>query len=262
MKYLAIVQARSNSTRLPKKVLLKVNGKSLLAYEIERIRLAKKVDKIVVATTVNSEDDDVEALCKEISVDCFRGSENDVLDRYYQCSLLYPEYDGILRLTGDCPLIDPDVIDEVIAFFERGNYDFVNNAEDKKETYPDGLDTEIFSKKALHDAAQNATAVSDREHVVLYMIANEQNKIGYVQAPYDFSHIRMTVDNEEDFSVVKFLIENSKITDRYMKYISILTKYPNIMMKNMHIKRNEGLEKSLVEDNRDGFGKVRNQVEG
>lgn len=247
-KTLCVIQARMGSTRLPGKVLLKVKGVPLLEYEIRRVKQAKKVRKIVVAATDKKEDDKIEAMCRKINIDCFRGSENDVLDRFYRCSLRYPAYDNIMRLTGDCPLVDPKIIDQVIVFFEKGKYDFANNAETGRETFPDGIDIEIFKRSALHIAAKEAKLKSEREHVVPYMINSSKFKQGYLSAEYDFSHIRLTVDNQEDFEVVKFLISSSKAEDGYMHYISVLTKNPRVMLGNTHLKRNEGFLKSLQED--------------
>jgi spore coat polysaccharide biosynthesis protein SpsF (cytidylyltransferase family) len=246
IKTLCIIQARMGSTRLPGKVLLKIGGVPLLEYEIKRIEQVKKVDKIVVATTVNKQDDKIEKLSKKIGVACFRGSENDVLDRYYQCALKYPQYGNIIRITGDCPLIDPEVIDGVITFFDENDFVYACNVE--PPTFPDGMDMEIFKKSAIVKAAKEAKLVSEREHVTPYIRNKMKIRKGNFANQYDFSHFRLTVDNKEDFEVIKFLIENSKITDGFMKYISLLTKNSEIMAKNMHIVRNEGYLKSLKND--------------
>ena len=243
---IAIIQARMGSTRLPGKVLKKVGGVTLLEYEIKRLKRAKKINKIVVATTISKKDDRIEKLCRQIGVAFFRGSENDVLDRYYQCAIKYPQYKNIVRITGDCPLIDPAVIDEVISFFEKNDFDYASNVE--PPTFPDGMDIEIFKHSALKTAAQKAELISDREHVTPYIRREKGFKRGNFEAGTDFSHLRLTVDNPEDFEVVTFLIKNSMITDSYVKYISLLTKNPEIMAKNMHLIRNEGYLKSLRND--------------
>jgi len=245
-KNLCIIQARMGSTRLPNKVLKKVAGVTLLEHEIKRVKQAKKIDKIVVATSIKKEDRQMENLCKKIKIDCFRGSEDDVLDRYYQCAQKYPEYNNIIRITGDCPLIDPKVIDQVINFFEKNNFDYTSNT--IKETYPDGMDIEIFKREALEISAKNAKLASEREHVTQYMIKNKRFKKGNYSALSDWSHIRLTVDEPADFAVIKFLIKNSQRTASYLDYISLLTKNPEIMLKNMHIIRNEGFLKSLKGD--------------
>ena len=245
-KNLCIIQARMGATRLPGKILLKVDSISLLEYEIKRVQQAQNVHQIVIATSNQKQDDQVEEFCKEINIPCFRGSENDVLDRYYQCSLKYPEYNNIIRITGDCPLIDPQVIDEVIDLFSKTKSDYASNV--LKETYPDGMDIEIFSKKALIESAKEANLKSEREHVTLYIRNNERFKKVNLEAPQNSGNFRLTVDNQEDYEVIKFLIQNSKITDEYEKYIELLIKNPQIMKLNMDIQRNEGLIKSLKND--------------
>jgi len=244
--YLCIIQARISSTRLPGKVLKKVNGITLLEYEIKRVKKSKKIDKIVIATSDKKVDDIIERFCKKISINCFRGSEEDVLDRYYQCTLKYPKFKNIIRVTGDCPLIDSKVIDKVLVFFEKGKYDYASNV--LEETYPDGMDIEVFSKPALEDAARNAMLLSEREHVTLYIRNNKKFKKGSIKAKKDYSGFRLTVDNQDDLAIIRFLIKNTEPNANFLDYISLLTKNPKIMLKNMHIIRNEGLLKSLKED--------------
>lgn len=245
---LCVVQARTGSSRLPGKVLLKVGSDSLLEYELKRIKQSKFIDKIVVATTTGANDDIIEKLCEKNKVDCFRGSEKDVLARYYQCSLKYPKFANIVRITGDCPLIDSAIIDKVIDLFLKNKLDYASNVE--KETFPDGLDVEIFKREALKEAAQTAKLASQREHLTLYIRQTKKYKKGNLSSEYDFSHFRLTVDEPEDYEVIKFLVENSDLHDGYMKYISLLTKNPDIMFKNSHIIRNEGLLKSLKHDHK------------
>jgi spore coat polysaccharide biosynthesis protein SpsF len=234
------------ATRLPGKVLKKVKGITLLEYEVKRVGCAKKISKIIIATSDKKADDKIEKFCKEIKIDCFRGSENDVLSRYYECASQYPEYKNIIRITGDCPLIDAVVVDEVIKFYEKGKYDYASNV--LKETYPDGMDIEVFSRKALEESDENAKLISEREHVTLYIRNNKKYKKGNLEAKNNWSHIRLTVDEKKDFEVIKFLIENSKPTASYLDYIDLLMKNPKIMKKNMNIIRNEGLIKSLKKD--------------
>ena len=252
-KILCIIQARMGATRLPGKVLKKVNGITLLEYEINRVKKAERIDKIVVATTDKKDDNKIKRLCQQIKISCFRGSENDVLDRYYQCALKYSEYDNIVKITGDCPLIDPVVIDKVISYFENNDFDYVSNDFDipgdtRKETFPDGLDVEIFKRELLYESAQKAKLPSEREHPTLYIMKIKKFKKGNLGAEHDWSHFRLTVDTPADFEVIKFLIEKSKPDASYLDYISLLTKNPEIMLKNMNIVRNEGLIKSLRED--------------
>ena len=246
IKKLCIVQARLGSTRLPGKVLMTVNGVPLLEHEINRLKQSKKIDKIVVATGANRANDKIEDWCRRKKIDCFRGSEEDVLDRYYRCSLKYPAYGVIIRVTGDCPLIDPQVIDRVIDFFEKNHFDYASNVE--PETFPDGLDAEVFTRQALAESAAQAKLSSEREHVTQFIRKNVKYKRGNLAAPKDYAKFRLTVDNREDFEVIEFLIKNCSPTAGYLDYIALLKKNPEIMSKNMHIARNEGLKKSLKED--------------
>lgn len=246
-KTLCIIQARTGSTRLPCKVFKKVKGKTLLEHCIFRAQKVNLIDKIIVATTTNKNDGAIVELCEKIGVPYFRGSEKDVLDRYYRCSLQYSEYKNIVRITSDCPLLDPAVSDEVIRYFFRNKLDYASNIF-KKETFPDGMDTEIFKKSVLVEVAKKAKLPSEREHLTQYIIKHKKFKKGGVYATHNWSHFRMTIDYPEDFEVIKFLIENSKPNAGYMDYIVLLTKRPDIAIKNTHITRNTGLLKSLKED--------------
>ena len=246
MKNLCIIQARLGSTRLPNKVLKKVDRTPLLEYQIKRLKLAKNIHKIVIATSLDKQNDKLEHFGQQLKIPVFRGSENDVLDRYYKCSLAYPGYQNIIRLTGDCPLIDPVIVDQVIQFYNQGKFDYASNV--NPLTYPDGLDIEIFKKSVLAQAARKADLASEREHVTLYIRNKMKIKKGNYATSYDFSHFRLTVDEPRDFEVIKFLIQHSKITDNYLHHISLLTKNPKIMLTNMNIVRNKGLIKSLKND--------------
>lgn len=248
---MCIIQARMGSTRLPGKVLKKVKGITLLEYEVKRARLAKKIDKIVVATTINKRDDRIVKACRQIRVACFRGSENDVLDRYYQCSLAYPNYETVIRLTADCPLIDPMIVDKLVEFFEGGNFDYVTNSyfrDRTEDTFPNGMDVEVFRKQTLKATTQSTKLPEEREHVTPYMKKNRKFRRGLLKAAHDFSHFRLTVDYREDYEVVKYVIENSKLKDDYLTFISLLTKEPEIMLKNRNMKRHE-IKQRLHRDN-------------
>jgi len=236
---IAIIQARMGSTRLPGKVLKKVNNIPLLGYQIKRVKQAKKIDKIVIATGNDRANNVLEKFGHQIKIPVFRGSESDVLDRYYQCALKYPKYNHIVRITGDCPVIDPAVVDQVITLFQHEKVDYASNV--NPPTYPDGMDTEIFTRQVLIKAAESAQSKSEREHVTIYIRNNKKFKQANLLSPYDFSHFRLTVDNPEDFEVIKFLIKNTNINQGYLNYIALLTKNPRVMQKNMHITRNEGL---------------------
>lgn len=235
------------STRLPGKVLLKVGEYTMLEYLLRRISFAEKINEIIIATGDEPSNKEIEKICKKMRMRCFVGSENDVLGRYYTCYLKNLEYDYIIRLTADNPLVDPVVIDEMIQFVEDNpQYDYVSN--NIIRSFPYGLDVEIFKKEVLVDAACNAQLLSEREHVTLYIKKNNKFKKANFLAKFDFSHFRLTVDYENDFKIVKFLIKNSQISDGYLKYVSLLTKNFDLMSLNMHVVKDEGLLKSLRND--------------
>jgi len=252
----AILQARMSSTRLANKVLKEVNDKALLAYECERILNAQKIDTLIIATSEDKSDNLIEAFCNKNKIECFRGSLEDVLSRYYQCAKGYKEKNGIdklniVRVTGDCPVIDYEVIDEVISVFENGEYDYVSNT--LIPTYPDGMDIEICRYEALEYAYENAIFKSDREHVTLYIKNSDKFKKFNYKAQHDFSHVRLTVDEESDFELIKNILENLYIENQnftYLDIIAYMSKNPNLFFLNSEIIRDEGLIKSLKEDGR------------
>lgn len=237
-----------SSTRLPGKVLKEVNGTPLLAYELSRLKNAKTINKIVVATSDQPEDNAIEKLCKDIGVDIFRGPLEDVLLRYTACAEKYPEYSVIVRVTGDCPLIDPAVVDRVVTFFLNGEFDYVSNVPPNEETFPDGMDVEVFARQALFEAGEHATLLSEHEHVTPHIRNNRSFRQGGVRAETDHSKYRLTVDNPEDLEVVKFLIEHCTRDAGYLEYIAFLDEHPEIRALNTHVVRNEGMLKSLKND--------------
>ncbi|MEA3352850.1 MAG: glycosyltransferase family protein [Campylobacterota bacterium] len=253
---LAILQARMGSTRLPNKVLKEINGKPMLAYECERIKRSKKIDDLIIATSTDPSDDAIEDFAYKNDIKIYRGDLSNVLSRYYNCAVEYKQKNetdniNIVRVTGDCPIIDPIVIDEVIESFEKFKCDYTSNT--LEPTYPDGMDIEICKFEALESAYKSAVYKSDMEHVTLYIKNSEEfSKFNY-RSKYDFSHIRLTVDEKEDFELIKIIIEN--IYDKnpqfsYMDVISFMTKNPNLLFINSNITRDEGLKKSLKEDGR------------
>jgi len=200
MKRIAIIQARMSSTRLPGKVLKKVKGKSLITRMIERVQLAEKVDGIVVATSEKPEDDAIVAEVEGVLV--FRGSLDDVLSRFQGAA---EGADVVIRLTADCPLIDPKVIDQAIGMYESGHYEYVTNALER--TYPKGMDVEVFSKKLLDEIAEKADDPYEREHVTPYLYQGKrETRIGHLKQKQNDSDLRITVDTPEDFALVKKLI--------------------------------------------------------
>ena len=204
-----IIQARTGSTRLPNKVMKNVCGRPLLQLMIERLQHSHYATNIIIATTTKSSDDTIVALMKTLNIPVFRGSETDVLDRYYQAAKKY-EADIIVRLTSDCPLIDPKITDKVIKYYLDGKnkFDFVSNMH--PPTFPDGLDTEIFSFHTLEKAWKEAKKPYEREHVTPYMWDNPDIfYVGNVRNDQELHFIeRWTLDYEEDFYFIKAVYEH------------------------------------------------------
>lgn len=198
-----IVQARMTSTRLPGKILKTVLGKPLLEYEIERLRQIASRPEIWIATTTNQEDEATLEIARLLKLPVYRGSEHDVLARYYECAK-QANATSILRITADCPLIDPEVIDEIIATYQKFPDHYVQNVVDR--TFPRGLDAEMFSFEALEDAYLNATEPTDREHVTPFIRRKYPAK-NIRSASGDFSKHRWTVDTSEDFELIRRILE-------------------------------------------------------
>lgn len=205
MTTVAIIQARMSSTRLPGKVLKEAAGRSLLDRMVERVRRASLVDKVVVATTVDPSDDQIEAFCKTLGVDVYRGSLPDVLDRYYRSAILFGA-DLVVRLTGDCPLIDPGLIDETIRALIDNHADFSCNRLPPpfSRTYPIGLDVEVCTFHALEIAWNEAVQKHEREHVLPYLY-EVPGRFKVVQIDYreDLGKLRWTVDTPEDLTLLR-----------------------------------------------------------
>ncbi|MDX2083902.1 MAG: glycosyltransferase family protein [Candidatus Melainabacteria bacterium] len=202
-----IIQARMTSSRLPGKVLLPVLDKPLLAYQLERLQRVQSTQRIVVACTNRNEDDPIVALCNEWNLPVFRGSETDVLNRYYEAAQEF-EADPIIRITSDCPLIDPAVVDQVIGFYlaHAGQYDYVSNTLER--SWPQGLDVEVFAFAALEDADANAERWEEREHVTPYIYWRpEEYRLAAVQAEENHAHYRWTVDTGEDYEFIAQVLE-------------------------------------------------------
>jgi len=249
---LVIVQARMGSSRLPGKVLKEVCGKTLLELQYERIQQATQVERTIIATTTGLLDDAIAELCQSRAIEYFRGSEEDVLDRYYQAARQTDcrSGDAVIRITADCPLLDPTILDQVVELFWKAGVDYASNT--NPPTFPDGMDVEIFKYEALEQAWQEANLLSEREHVTPYLrnhggIFSQTNLNNNI----DLSHLRLTVDESEDLELVRFIYErlyphNSAflLTD----ILRVLDENPGISDVNRRFKRNEGYEKSLRED--------------
>ena len=254
MKIIAIIQARLGSTRLPGKVLLDIEGKTVLEHVIDRVRSSKCIDDIVVATTIQKEDLKIVNLCSNNGTSIYCGSENDVLDRFYQAARLF-HADNIVRITSDCPLIDPFLIDKVIKLHLKEKADYTSNT--LKETYPDGQDVEIFTFEALKESWKKANLTSEREHVTPYMRKNQAFKRINLGSKVDLSKKRWTLDNPEDYVFIKTVYKNLYNKNHFFdmdEILKFLNNNPEIESINQSIGRNEGYLKSLKEDRTVGSG--------
>jgi spore coat polysaccharide biosynthesis protein SpsF (cytidylyltransferase family) len=205
MEIVGIVQARLGSTRLPGKVLMDLAGQSVLARVIGRAGQAKTLGKLVIATTDLAADDPIAHTCQRQGWNCFRGSEQDVLDRYYRAALAYSA-EAVVRITADCPLIDPEIIDLIVADFLNQHVDYATN--DFPPTYPRGLDAEVFTVTALARAWKEARESHEREHVTPFLYQHrELFSVASVQAESDYSGYRWTLDTPEDLQLVREIYE-------------------------------------------------------
>lgn len=251
IRTILVTQARLGSTRLPGKVLKEINGKSLLQIHLDRLKKCNNVSEIIVATTTNIEDEVIYNKSIELGVNSSRGSESNVLDRFYK-SVEDKKPDWIVRVTSDCPLIDPFLVDKLIKFaHNNNNRDYCSNT--LIENYPDGQDIEVFKFSALESAWKNANLSSEREHVTPYIRNNSDFKgAGIFKAlnyPCDsnYSQIRMTVDETKDFDLIKVLIDDLGPNKTWLEYTDYIIE--NDLNKiNNSIIRNEGLLKSIKND--------------
>jgi spore coat polysaccharide biosynthesis protein SpsF len=234
------VQARMGSERLPGKVLKEVLHKPLLAYQIERLQRAREASAIVILTTTAPKDDPIVQLCATEQIDCFRGPENDVLSRYYLAAKKRkPE--AIVRVTADCPLIDPEIVDLVIATYREAlpQWDYVSNS--LIRSFPRGLDVEIFSFAALEEVHRLANKESEREHVTPYIYHHpERYRLKNVAAHCDLSSHRWTVDTVEDFELINLLLAELYPTNPNFVMRDVLElckKHPEWSLINRHIRQ-------------------------
>ena len=246
---LAVLQARTSSSRLPNKVLSPILGRPMLERQIERVRRSRLIDRLIIATSDEKSDDPLADLCRQLKVDCFRGSLEDVLDRFYRAAEPH-KAEHIVRLTGDCPLADPQVIDDVITFYLDGGYDYASNA--LRPTMPDGLDIEIFRFSALEKAWREARLPSQREHVTPFIHSQPQIfKLGSYTTEPDRSHLRWTVDEPADLAFVAEIYK--RLYPRRPDFstadiLDLLDREPDLQKINSGFERNEGMKKSLAED--------------
>jgi spore coat polysaccharide biosynthesis protein SpsF len=242
MKIAAIIEARMTSSRLPGKIIRPIMGRPTLELLIERLSRSKYLDLVVVATTINETDDATEALAKRLGVGCYRGSEDDVLDRVLMAAKAY-DVDVIVEITGDCPLIDPGVIDKLLAIYLEGKYDFVANT--LRETYPNGLDTRIFSRKTLEEVADRTQDPVDHEHVSLYIFEHpERYSLFNLESnlPEKYWGVRLTVDTIEDFEVIRRIYEELYPKNPAFSLddiIGLLERRPELLVINQNIQQKQ-----------------------
>jgi len=242
-----IIQARMGSSRLPGKVMMKDdNGQPLLYHVINQLQYCTKVKNLVIATTTNQEDDEIEEFANNNSLNIFRGKEKDVLDRYFQCAKKY-SFSIIVRITADCPLIDPQIVDKVIGKFFSGEYDLATNT--LVRTFPIGTDVEVFSFSALEKAWKNAQLPSEREHVTPYIRNKGNFKTANVENDENISNLRLTVDRIEDFKLIKEILNDISSNPIYLDdVLELFSRKPELIEINKHIDHNEGFNRSVKED--------------
>jgi len=243
MKIGAIIQARTGSTRLPEKVLMKLIDKTVLEHVVERVNQAELIDTVIVATTVSESDNKIAELAENQNWPYYRGSEEDVLSRYFESAEKF-DLDIIVRVTSDCPLIDPFIIDSVIRAFIEQKCDIASNGGPEEfKTFPRGLDVEVFSFEGLREAYLKATEKYQREHVTPYLYESE--KVYRYSNSIDLSHIRITLDTHEDFKLINSIYEGlykGKHDFYFKEIISFLEAYPELLELNKDI-----VQKKLTE---------------
>lgn len=248
MRIVAITQARMGSSRLPGKVLKEVNGVSLLELHVTRVLKSKMIDDLIVATTILPDDCVIVSAAHKLGIRSFQGAVDDVLDRFYR-ALTGRQVDYVVRLTADCPLIDPVLIDDVIRYAIDHDLDYCSNT--LSPEYPDGQDVEVVKYGALAKAWAEAKLPSEREHVTPYLWKNSSSKEGSLfssanfGSSYSFGHLRMTVDELHDLIVIDKMVEAMGREANWLTYASWLEENAGIRQFNETIKRNEGYDKSI-----------------
>ena len=244
-----IIQARMGSTRLPGKVMLNVEDqKPVLYFVIKQLQECKLIDKIIVATTTNEEDNQIANYSKNMGIDFFRGSSENVLDRHYQCAKEY-SVSTIVRIPSDKPLIDPEIVDYLVTIFKKKSYDYVTNFL-PNPTFPSGTEVEVFSMNGLERVWKKAKLPSEREHVTSYFSNHEDEfKITHIENSENLSHLRWAVDRIEDLDLVRLIVSKIKKRPILMKdVVELFNKEPELSKINKNVSRNEGDIKSLKED--------------
>ncbi len=235
MNITAIVQARMGSTRLPGKVLMDIGGESVLARVVHRLKRASQIREIVIATSAEVKDGVIVRECERLAVSCFRGSEHDVLERYWRAAEQF-RCDVVVRVTSDCPLIDPDVVDEVITAFIDKEADLACN--DFPRTFPRGLDVEVLTIDALRRAREMSDQHYQREHVTPVIYERpEIFSVVSVQTKPDLSHLRWTLDTREDLALVRAIYSYFYNRDEFgwQEVVELMRRRPELAAMNAHI---------------------------
>ena len=238
----AIIQGRMSSSRLPGKILKDIGGEPMLVRVVNRVRRAQFVDQVVIATTDDASDDPVENLCMARGIPIYRGSKYDVLDRFYQAALLY-QATTVIRVTADCPLIDPVEIDHVVRAFRDQQVDFAANRLPPpwKRTYPIGLDTEVCKFEVLQRAWREAGDAHHREHVMPYIYETpDRFKVLVIDHPVDYGALRWTVDTPEDLDVVRLIYQHFGDRDDFswMDVLDLYERQPDLQQMNENVVHN------------------------
>ena len=243
-----IIQARMGSSRLPGKTLIKLNQyRTTLDFVVNQLSFSALLDKIVIATTNLEQDNIIETNAKTLGIDCFRGSSDDVLDRYYHCAKKF-QINTIVRITSDCPLIDPQIVDQAIRKYQSEDYDYVTNT--LSRSYPIGTDVEIFSFEILEKTWQKAILPSEREHVTLFIRNKKLNfKLGNLKNSKNLGRLRWTLDRVEDLNLIrKIVVKINKNPILMNDILNLFSLEPELIKINEHITQNEGMLKSLKKD--------------
>ena len=242
-----IIQARTGSTRFPKKILNKIDEMhTVLEFLIKQLKNSRKIDKIVIATTCSNDDEKIIELCKQLDLDFFQGDENDLVDRYYKCAKKF-NFENIIRITSDCPLMDPYLVDEGIDKFLEEGCDYLTNS---TGSFPHGVDFSIFKFSVLEKTWKNARLLSEKEHIIPYMEKNESNfNTIFIKNDNDHSKFRITLDWPDDLELLRIIV--SRIDNRpilIQDVVKLLDNNLNLLKINDGHNRDEGYLKSLKND--------------
>jgi len=242
-----IIQARLSSTRLPRKLLLEIQNMNLLEHLCLQLSFSKKIDKKIIATTNEKIDDKIVNVANNLNIKYFRGDSLNVLDRYYQCAKFF-DLETIVRISGDAPIIDPQIVDTTIQYYMQNDFEYVNNFFER--TYPIGTEVEVFSFDVLERCWKNARKSSEKEHVTPYIYNNPKKfDIGCIKNSENLSNLHWTVDRIEDFEFVKSIIERIDKRPILMKNVlEVLENEPDLLKINSHVDPFEGYKKSINDD--------------